>query len=109
MAAIKSLLFISLLALLFFSESLSTSAADCRGASNSVTGMLRRNVLQTATHEIADSEGKMNVHIKRGGGGRIRPVAAGTGLTGNRKSAASRSQVASFGLGFLLFFSRLFL
>ncbi|KGN44886.1 hypothetical protein Csa_015765 [Cucumis sativus] len=103
MAAIKSLISISLLALLFFSESLSTSAANCRGASNSVTAMLRRNILQTATHEIADSEGKMNVRIKKGGLGRFRPIGAGTG-TGTRSSAANRSRVDSFGLGFLLFF-----
>lgn len=113
MAAVKSLLSLALIALLFFSESLATSAADRGGASNSLTGMLRRNILHTPVHQIADNnvesstELKMNAHIKAKGG-RIRPIATGAG-TGSRKSAANRSRVASFGFGFLLFFLGLFL
>lgn len=119
MAASKSLIFIPLLLLLFFFQSLPTSAAVCDGASNSLTGILRRNILQTAARRIADNnvERKMSVHIKRGTrGGRssstgsspipTRPVWIGTG---RRTSAANRSRVASFGVGFLLIFSGLFM
>lgn len=106
MAALKSLVSVALLALLLFSESLTASAVDRSGDSNSLTGMLRRNVLQTAAHQIADNsvesspERKMNVHIKR----RMRPVATGT-----RSSAANRSRIASIGVGSVLVVLGLFL
>ncbi|KAA0068046.1 protein no-on-transient A-like [Cucumis melo var. makuwa] len=72
MAAIKTTIFISLLALLFFYEYLYPLPPPVRGAhSNSVTGVLHRKILQTAAHKTAgdnvesSSERKMNnVHMK---------------------------------------------
>lgn len=145
MAAIKTTIFISLLALLFFYEYLYPLPPPVRGAhSNSVTGVLHRKILQTAAHKTAgdnvesSSERKMNnVHMKigtsgggggggggrgggggggrggrGGGGGRDRSskrTNLGGGGTGHHKSAANRSLVASFGVGFLLFILGLFM
>lgn len=98
MAAFRSLLSIALLALLFiFSESIPTS--------NSLTGIPRRDVFQTAAHWITKSSviessslrKSNNFHIEARR--RIRPVLIGSN---HPKSAANWSRVASFEVGSVL-------
>ncbi|KAG6593163.1 hypothetical protein SDJN03_12639, partial [Cucurbita argyrosperma subsp. sororia] len=96
MAAIKALLSIALIALLLFFESLPTSAAVHRGASTSLAGILRRNIVQTTADHHQVAEKKFNVHIKRRM--RMRPVLIGRPKT----SAANRSREAFCGVGSML-------
>ena len=99
MAAIRPLVSIALLALLFFSESLLTS--------HSLTGIPHRNILHTVAHRIVNGSvessyqrksNKLHTKDRR----RIRPILISGSNGMHHKSAENRSRVTSFEVGSML-------